>query len=139
MGTETSSTGGIIKAASACVWRDGKVLLVQRGKPPGAGLWSLPGGKVEPGETELAASIRELREETGLSVDFCGLVGIYEIRLATGGFDIHCFAGRALAGEARALSDARDVCWASPEKAAEMPLAPHTLAAITTAHKLLSL
>ena len=139
MGTETSSMGGIIKAASACIWRDGKVLLVQRGAPPGQGLWSLPGGKLEPGETELAAAQRELREETGLSADFYGPVGIHEIRLAHGSFDIHCFAGRALAGEARAMSDAQDVCWVSLEEAAAMPLAPNTLAAIKSAIQLLSL
>ncbi len=52
--------------ASACVWKAGKVLLVQRAKAP-VGLWSLPGGQVEWGETALAAAERELLEETGIT------------------------------------------------------------------------
>ena len=131
--------GGIIKAASACVWRDNKVLLVQRGRPPGDSLWTLPGGRVEPGETELSAAQRELREETGLLADFHGLVGVYEIRMAKSRFEIHCFAGLARAGEACAMSDARDVRWVSLGEATVLPLAPNTLTAIKAAYQLLSL
>ena len=51
--------------ASACVWRDGHVLMIQRAKPPVTGQWSLPGGHVEPGEAVIDAAHRELLEETG--------------------------------------------------------------------------
>ena len=64
--------------ASACVWKDGKVLLIQRAKPP-LGLWSLPGGHVEFGETALAAAQRELLEESGVTADLTEFVGLYEI------------------------------------------------------------
>jgi len=48
------------------VWKDGQVLLIRRGKPPGYGEWSLPGGSQELGETLFAAAEREVMEETGV-------------------------------------------------------------------------
>jgi 8-oxo-dGTP diphosphatase len=58
--------------------RDDALLMVQRGRGPGQGRWSLPGGRVEPGETMAEAVLRELDEETGL-VGVCGdLVGWVE-------------------------------------------------------------
>jgi 8-oxo-dGTP diphosphatase len=55
--------------------RGGRLLLIQRGREPGRGLWSLPGGRVEPGESERDAVEREMTEETGLRVRAVRLVG----------------------------------------------------------------
>jgi 8-oxo-dGTP diphosphatase len=56
-------------AVGAIVVHDDKVLVVQRGKPPGVGLWTVPGGRLEPNETLAQAVAREVREETGLIVE----------------------------------------------------------------------
>ena len=55
--------------------RGNRLLLIKRGHEPGAGLWSLPGGRIEPGETDQQALVREVREETGLAVTAGPLVG----------------------------------------------------------------
>lgn len=92
-------------AASAAVFRDGSVLLVQRGKGALVGLWSLPGGHIEPGETAKAAAVREVREETGVEAELEGLVDIHDVILhrddgtLRAHYLIAVFCGRWLAGE----------------------------------------
>ncbi|MEZ5877406.1 MAG: NUDIX hydrolase [Tepidamorphaceae bacterium] len=101
---------GVIAAASVCVFRETEVLLVKRAKPPF--LWSLPGGRIEPGETPEQAAIRELMEETGVTADIIAAGQILDF--TTGGGDryvINNFAARYMSGEARAMSDAAEVAW----------------------------
>jgi 8-oxo-dGTP diphosphatase len=87
------------------VFRDGKVLVVQRGRGNLKGLWSLPGGHIEPGETARAAAVREVREETGVEAELLGLVDIHEVILRDGDdalrahYVIAVFCGRWRAGE----------------------------------------
>ncbi len=64
-----------VRCAGAVVVHEGRLLLVRRANPPGAGLWSLPGGRVEPGEQAADAAVREVAEETGLQVVVEGLAG----------------------------------------------------------------
>lgn len=68
-------------AASAAVFRNSSVLLVQRGKGALVGLWSLPGGHIESGETAKAAAAREVLEETGVEAELEGLVDIHDVIL----------------------------------------------------------
>ncbi|HEX2051626.1 MAG TPA: NUDIX hydrolase [Actinomycetota bacterium] len=63
----------------AVVVRDGALLVIRRGRDPGRGLWSLPGGRVEHGEALVDAVRREVREETGLDVAVGELLGVYEV------------------------------------------------------------
>lgn len=58
--------------------REGRVLLVERGTPPGVGLWTVPGGKLEPGETLVQGVAREVREETGIVVEVGTLACVVE-------------------------------------------------------------
>jgi ADP-ribose pyrophosphatase YjhB (NUDIX family) len=94
-------------AVSAAIVREGKVLIVRRARPPAHGLYTLPGGGVEAGESLEEAVVREIREETGLAVEPVSLAGYREVigRDATGRVERHfvilAFAARWLAGEPR--------------------------------------
>ena len=128
---------------SASVWRDGKVLLVQRAKPP-AGIWAFPGGHVEAGERLEEAAARELLEETGMSARFQGLLGLYDVirrdasGLLTAHYVIASYLGIAGPEEPVAASDAAAVVWVDPDRLAGLSLAPNMAGAIATARKMLN-
>ncbi|MEV6610571.1 NUDIX domain-containing protein [Kutzneria sp. NPDC051319] len=93
----------------------GRLLLVKRGKPPGQGLWSIPGGRVEQGESDERAVRRELLEETGLRVIVGHLIGSVLRPAPVGVFDIHDYSCQAIGGVLRAGDDAADVAWVDAE------------------------
>ena len=126
-----------ILAASTCVFRGLEVLLVKRGQALGRGLWSLPGGKVEIGETEEVAALRELHEETGVAATIVGFAGRYSIDAGHARYMITCFAAHHLSGTPSAASDASDAKFVSQGQVSALPLAPHTLEAIAAARALL--
>lgn len=70
-----------IGASAAIFDSAGRVLLVKRGKPPLAGLWSLPGGHIEPGEPSRETARREVAEETGLGAEIVGFLTTFDVPL----------------------------------------------------------
>jgi 8-oxo-dGTP diphosphatase len=102
---------------------EGRLLLVRRGRAPSAGLWSVPGGRLEAGETPQEAAVREVREETGLEVALGQLLATVEI----GEFLVHDFAAEVVGGQLQAGDDASEVRWCSFDEAALLPLTPGLL------------
>jgi len=99
---------------------DGRLLMIQRGTEPDRGRWSLPGGRVELGETDEEAAVREVREETGLDIEVIGAaIGGVELSLPLGGVaavvDFVCRpAADADLDAVRPGDDAADVGWFTP-------------------------
>jgi ADP-ribose pyrophosphatase YjhB (NUDIX family) len=126
-------------AASAAVFRDGRVLLVERGKGAGQGYWSLPGGHIEPGETAHAAALREVLEETGVEAALEGLLDLHEVILRgrDGALRAHyliaVFCGRWRAGEPRPGRDEASARFVAPGDLASYRLTDDALPLIERA------
>jgi ADP-ribose pyrophosphatase YjhB (NUDIX family) len=125
-------------AVSAAVVREGRILVVRRARAPANGLFSLPGGVVELGETLTEAVAREIREETGLIIEPVALAGFREavVRDAQDRVERHfvilCFAARWRAGEPVLNEELSEARWLDPAELAGLPTTPG-LADIVTA------
>ena len=112
-----------VAAVGAIAVRDGRLLLVLRGRPPGAGQWSLPGGRVEAGETDAAALTREVMEETGLLVDVGAFAGtVLRPGVAGVSYRIRDYAVDVVGGAEQAGDDAADLAWVAFEDLADRDL-----------------
>jgi 8-oxo-dGTP diphosphatase len=112
-GTRVECAGAVVRDGA------GRVLLVRRGREPAIGRWSLPGGRVEAGESAADAAAREVFEETGLEVAVAELLQTVDL---WGNYRVHDFAATVVGGTLRAGDDASDVRWCTPEEVAALEL-----------------
>lgn len=127
-----------VVGVGAVVIRDGKILLVKRGVAPSKGLWAIPGGAIELGETLQQAAEREIREETGVAIrarepiyvfDFFEHAGDGRIRFH---FVIVDVAADYVSGEVKGADDALDARWLAPADLDRLSVSENTLKLLQT-------
>jgi 8-oxo-dGTP diphosphatase len=127
-------------AVSAAIFRDGNILLVRRARSPAKGFYSLPGGRVEFGETLHTALHREVAEETSLKIEIAGLAGWREIVPDTGGgghYLIMSFAARWVAQEPVLNDELDDFRWLAPDAIGDLKVTDGLQNVIQSARRLL--
>jgi ADP-ribose pyrophosphatase YjhB (NUDIX family) len=111
-----------ILAVSAAIIRDGRVFIARRARGPALGVWTMPGGVVEAGETLTAALLREILEETSMTIEPVALAGHREVMVRDDAdriqrhFVILCFASRWVAGETVLNEELDDARWVRPSE-----------------------
>ena len=126
-------------AVSAAIVRDGKILVVRRARPPANGLYTLPGGVVEAGETLEEAVAREVLEETSMTIAPVALAGFREAIARDADerverhFVILCFASRWLAGEPILNEELSEARWLDPAELAGLQTTPGLAEIVTSA------
>lgn len=128
--------------ASIVVWRDGRFLLIRRASPPFAGVWSMPAGSVEPGETVETAALRELHEETGVTASALGLATYLDVIGTRPGdaalehhFVLVVLAGLFVDGEAYAGDGIDDARWITPSELSDYETTPELEKAVAAAER----
>lgn len=115
------------------VWRGDEVLLIERGKGPRSGGWSLPGGKQELGETVRETAHREIREETSVEIEVTGLLDVVDLVRKDGAgrvqfhYTLVDFTAEWVSGEAVAGTDAAAARWVRLEDLDQFQLWDETL------------
>jgi 8-oxo-dGTP diphosphatase len=126
-------------AVSAAIFRDDRVLLVRRARSPGKGFYSLPGGRVEFGESLHEALHREVDEETAIKIDIVGLAGWREVLPSAGGghYLIMSFAARWKALEPVLNDEHDDFKWLRPVEIGDLRLTGGLVEVIEAARRLI--
>ena len=104
----TSLLSPPVPAVGVVCLKDDQVLLIRRGKAPRLGEWTLPGGRIKPGERAIDAALRELREETGVEAKITGLIDVVDGLFPEAGmhYVLIDYAARWLSGEPVGADDA---------------------------------
>jgi ADP-ribose pyrophosphatase YjhB (NUDIX family) len=127
---DAPKANSLVVAVGAVVRNDrSEVLLIER---TDNGLWALPGGAQEIGESVTDAVRREVREETGIEVEVTGLIGIYSDPAHVIAYDDGevrqefslCFAARAISGSLRPSSESRQARWVAPDRVGDLNIHP---------------
>jgi len=114
--------------------RGDRVLLIRRGKPPREGQWSIPGGRIESGETAAAAALRELEEETGVKAELLGLVDVVDYLSPERHYVLIDYAARWVSGEPVAGDDAAEARFTPIDSVSALGLWEETVRIILQAY-----
>jgi 8-oxo-dGTP diphosphatase len=132
-----------VVAVGAVIWNErGEIVLIRRGQEPRLGEWSIPGGRLEWGESVREAILREVREETGLEVEIVGLIDVVDsvTRDSSGEVVRHYvlidFLVRHVSGTLSAGSDAAEAHWVAYAALDEYVLWSETRRIIDTAARM---
>ena len=127
-------SGSLIPCVGAVVTDEqGRLLMIKRGHEPGAGLWSIPGGRIEPGETDTEALVREMLEETGLAVQVGPLIGrVQRPGLDGAVIDIRDYAATVTGGTLRPGDDAADARWVDRADMGSLEITEGLIEALTS-------
>mgnify|MGYP003430879783 CR=1 FL=1 len=109
-------------AVSVIIISEGKLLLIERARPPAQGMFAFPGGRVEHGETLEEAARRELSEETGLQVEDLSVFQTCDIAGPDGGFALTAFLASKVSGTLQASDDAASAAYFSIAEAMKLPM-----------------
>ncbi|MEM0374058.1 MAG: NUDIX hydrolase [Sulfolobaceae archaeon] len=113
-------------AVGVLIEHEGKYLLIKRLKPPSAGHWAVPGGKVEYGERLEDAAKREIKEETGLDIEVGEIIAIVEVFREGFHYVIIDFKGKIIGGNLKPNSDAIEARFFSPSEIQGLKMTPST-------------
>lgn len=123
-----------IHCAAVICFRGEDVLLIRRGTAPRKGEWSIPGGRIEPGEREQDAALRELLEETGITAILGPKIETIPAHFEGKDYMLHDYAGIWQSGEPRAGDDADFAGFVPMDKLAGTPMWPKTREVILKAY-----
>jgi len=123
-----NTTESPVVGVGTVVFRGEEVLMVRRANDPGAGRWSIPGGRLELGETTEQGARREVQEETGIVCEILGLIGVYDAVIRgdegeiTDHFTLVNHGAKWLSGEPMAGDDALEAVFIKIEDALALDL-----------------
>lgn len=124
----TTALPSPVPAVGVVCLRGDAVLLIRRGTPPRRGEWSLPGGRIEPGERAMDAALRELREETGIEAEITGLIDVVDGVFPEAGrhYVLIDYAARWMSGEPVAGDDAMEARFVALNQVEALVIWPET-------------